>query len=625
MEKHKEDHLRNERPPHEKQNDDKLKQNRPQVMMKGPGPGMRGMPVQKAKDSKKTIKKLINYFKDSKKLILILFIIMIPIALLSIGIPIVQGKVIDAITLQSNNINLLLVIMLGCALTHCVLTYSQGYISAFLTVKIVKKMRNELFKKIVSLPVKYIDSHPHGDIMSRMTNDVDTVSNTISSSLVSILSGIILITGTVIAMFIISWQLTLLSFISIVVSLFLVTNLSKAMRKHYKQRQIYLGKVNSIGEEMITGYRTVSAYSYQKVAIEEFNEYSDNLKKHGIKSDILGGLIPPLMGVANNIGYVLLAVFGGVLASGNNPVITIGSITTFVVLSKQFSRPINEIAALWGQIQSAIAAAERVFELHEEKEEIDLGNKNFDFKDLNISFENVDFSYVEGKQVLTNFNLKVKKGQKIALVGATGSGKTTVVNLLMRFYDINKGSIKIDGVDIKDIKTDELRKNIGIVLQDTVLFKDTMKNNINYSNKNASNEEIINASVISNSDYFISKFPKKYETMCSAGGANLSQGQRQLLTIARAVLADPKILILDEATSSVDTRTEKHIQDAMNKLMKDRTSLIIAHRLSTIVDSDLIVVLDQGKILETGNHEELLANKGKYFELYETQFKGQTI
>ncbi len=601
-------------------------QQRPQVSMgRGPGPGMRGMPVQKAKDSKKTIKRLLSYFKDSKKLLVLLFIIMIPVSLCSIAIPILQGYAIDYITNVDTTVYTILLIMGSCALLHCILTYLQGYISAVLSVRTIKKMRNDLFSKIINLPIKYIDSHPHGDIMSRMTNDVDSVSSTVSSSISSIISGVLLLVGTFTAMLIISWQLSLVSMVTIFLSLFLVTNLSKAMRKHYKKRQIALGKLNGIGEEMITGCKTVKAYSYQQVAMNEFNNYSNQLKSHGIKSDILSGLIPPLMGVANNIGFVLICIVGGILASQTNPVVTIGTISTFTILSKQFARPINEIASLWGQIQSAIAASERVFELHDEKEEVNNGTKSFDFDDLNISFENINFSYVENKQVLTNFTLNVKKGQKIALVGATGSGKTTVVNLLMRFYDVNSGSIKIDGVDIRDIKIDELRKNIGIVLQDTVLFKDTMKNNINYSNKDATDEEIKEASKIANSNYFISRFPEKYQTMCSSGGSNLSQGQRQLVTIARAILADPKILILDEATSSVDTRTEKHIQDAMANLMKDRTSLIIAHRLSTIVDSDLIVVLDQGNIMETGTHEQLLENKGKYFDLYQTQFKGQTI
>ncbi len=601
-----------------------------QPAMRGPGgPGSRGMPVVKAKDSKATVKRLLNYLGDSKKLLVILLICMIPTSLLTVFIPIIQGTALDYITPTPDNsimnINAFYIavgIMGGCAFLQGIFSYAQGYISAVLTTKTVRKMRNDLFDKIIKLPIGYVDSHPHGDLMSRMTNDVDNVSNTISQAITTVLGGVLLITGTLLAMLILSWQLALISIISLFLSLFIIMLLSKSMKKHYRARQQVLGKLNGVSEEMITGCKTVNAYNYQSCAIEEFNKYSHELKSHGIKSDILSGLIPPLMGVANNVGFILLAIVGGILVI--DKVVTVGVISSFIVLSKQFGKPINEISSLWGQIQSAIAGAERVFELHDEKEELDAGTKNFDFKEFAIDFENVDFSYVKGKKVLTNFNLHVKKGQKIALVGSTGSGKTTVVNLLMRFYDIDSGSIKIDGVDIRDIKTDELRKNIGIVLQDAVLFKDTMKNNINYSNKEATNEQIKECAKIANCNYFISRFEDKYETMCSAGGSNLSQGQRQLMTIARAVLADPKILILDEATSSVDTRTEKHIQDAMSNLMKDRTSLIIAHRLSTIVDSDLIVVLDHGNILEKGTHQELLDAKGKYYELYQTQFKGQT-
>ena len=392
------------------------------------------------------------------------------------------------------------------------------------------------------------------------------------------------------------------------------------MRKFYTKRQVILGNLNGTVEEMVTGYKTVVAYNHQNEVKKTFNETRDELTKTGIIAEILGGSMGPVMNVINNIGFVIIAAFGGFFAINN--MISIGVISAFIVYAKQFGRPIDEIAQIYGQIQTAIASAERVFDIIDVKSEDKSGSNNMDSLQGIISFEHVNFSYIKGKTVLSDFNLEVPAGHKVALVGATGSGKTTVVNLLMRFYDIDSGSIKIDGVNIKDIDCENLRKNTAIVLQDTVLFSDTIKNNLKYSNENADDEEVINAAKLSNCHNMIMQMKDGYDTVLSEGGHNISQWQRQLLSIGRAVLASPKILILDEATSSVDTRTEKHIQDAMTKLMKNRTSLIIAHRLSTIQDADLIVVLDNGKIIEKGNHIELLSKKGKYYDLYMTQFAG---
>lgn len=350
---------------------------------------------------------------------------------------------------------------------------------------------------------------------------------------------------------------------------------------------------------------------------------SDELTKVGIIAEILGGSMGPVMNVINNIGFVIIAAFGGYFAI--NHIISIGVISAFIVYAKQFGRPIDELAQIYGQIQTAIAGAERVFAVMDEPLEDKSGDKTMDNLKGVIKFENVNFSYTDDKQVLYDFNLEVKAGHKVALVGSTGSGKTTVVNLLMRFYDVDSGRILIDDVNIKDIDCDNLRKNTAIVLQDTVLFADSVKNNLKYSNSEATDEQMYEAARMSNCDNMIRKLPDKYDTKLMSEGENISQGQRQLLSIARAFLAQPKILILDEATSSVDTRTEKHIQDAMVKLMKNRTSLIIAHRLSTIQDADLIVVMDEGRIVETGNHSELLEKKGRYYQLYMTQFAGEAI
>ena len=369
---------------------------------------------------------------------------------------------------------------------------------------------------------------------------------------------------------------------------------------------------------------------------EKFNKTSEKLKKVGIKAQIWGGVMGPVMNLINNFGFLLICGFGGYLAATKSTLggwgtvgyfVSVGLMAKFILYSKRFSRPINEIANVWAQIQSSMAAAERVFEIMDTSLEIDEGNIHLETNEIKgyISFKNIDFSYVEGEQVLHDFNLEVKPGQKIALVGATGSGKTTVVNLLMRFYDPQKGVISLDGININDIKKEDLRKAIAIVLQDTVLFQTTIEENIKYGNHLATNEEILEAAQMSNSHYFIEKLPNQYQTLLSESGSNISQGQQQLLAIARAILADPKILILDEATSNVDTRTEKNIQDAMVALMKNRTSLIIAHRLSTIQDADVIIVMDHGKVVEQGNHKELLAKKGRYYNLYQTQFAGNQI
>ena len=590
----------------------------------GRRPGNRNMPVEKPQDGKKTLKRLLGYFVAEKKMLVMLMLAVVVVVVCSVYAPRLQSNAIDAITQgEWKSLTPILITMVIVYIIHSLCTFLQSKLSAILSQNIVARMRKDLFSCIVNLPIKYLDMNSHGDIMSRMTNDVENISTTVSQSMSSLFSGILTIIGTVVMMVALCPQLAVLSCVTVILTIAATKFLSKAMRVFFRKRQVLLGQLNGNVEEMVTGYKTVVAYNRQQAVVSDFDGVSDELTKVGIIAEILGGSMGPVMNVINNIGFVIIAAFGGYFAI--NHIISIGVISAFIVYAKQFGRPIDELAQIYGQIQTAIAGAERVFAVMDEPLEDKSGDKTMDDLKGVIKFENVNFSYTDDKQVLYDFNLEVKAGHKVALVGSTGSGKTTVVNLLMRFYDVDSGRILIDDVNIKDIDCDNLRKNTAIVLQDTVLFADSVKNNLKYSNSEATDEQMYEAARMSNCDNMIRKLPDKYDTKLMSEGENISQGQRQLLSIARAFLAQPKILILDEATSSVDTRTEKHIQDAMVKLMKNRTSLIIAHRLSTIQDADLIVVMDEGRIVETGNHSELLEKKGRYYQLYMTQFAGEAI
>lgn len=597
---------------------------------RGPGgPHGMGMPHEKPKNVKATLKRIFIYIGKNRSLLFAMLAFMLVAAVLNVIAPSLQALAIDSVTVTEAHPEASLselvkwLAVLGVVyLAAAVMTYFQTLFAAKLSQYTVRVMRKELFTKISHLPIKFIDTHKHGDIMSRMTNDAENISNSVSQSLGSLVSGVIMLIGCLAMMLWYSPLLTLISMFSLVLTLFVTRFLSKAMRRYYPQQQIKLGEINAQIEEAVTGSKTVKAFTREKIICEDFNRTSDELCSVGIKAQILGGIMGPCMNTIGNIGFLIIAAFGGWLAI--EQVITIGTIQAFITYSKQFTRPINEIANQFAQIQTALAGAERVFEIMDAEPEDEGGNEPFEISDVkgDINFRDIDFSYVKGEQVLKHFDLWVKSGQKIAIVGATGSGKTTVVNLLTRFYDIDGGEITLDGKNITAIPRSKLRGSIGIVLQDTVIFNDTIAQNIRYGRLDATDEDVREAARLARVYDFAEKLADGYDTVLTEGGSNLSQGQRQLISIARAVLADPKILILDEATSSIDTRTEMHIQDAMINLMKGRTSLIIAHRLSTIRDADKIVVISGGRVAEAGNHDELLAAKGCYYDLYMSQFAG---
>ena len=584
--------------------------------------GQMGAPVEKPKNTRSALARLFGYFRQEMVLVIILALAVSFSVIAGVLAPRFQSQAIDHLVSRSfSEVSGVLALMILLYALHGAATLLQGYLSARLSQRIIGRLRGDLFHKILNLPVSYLDSRSHGDIMSRMTNDAENVSTVISQSLSSLFSGILTLIGTIIVMLSFNVPLTLLTCSSVILSIWLTKIISELMHKYYVMRQTLLGQLNGTVEEKITNTKTVTAYNLQDAVIKDFSKTSDELTKAGIIAEIIAGSMGPLHNMLNNVSFVIVAAFGAWFALRG--FISIGVISAFVVYSKQFSRPINELAQLYGQIQTALAGAERIFAVLDEESENKDGDRNDPVREGVIEFKNVNFSYVPGKQVISDFSLKVEAGKKIALVGSTGSGKTTIVNLLMRFYDVDSGSILIDGTDIRDVSTDALRDSIGIVLQDTVLFTDTVRANLKYADPSISDEKMIEASALSNCDSVVNALSDGYDTVLTLSGASLSQGQRQLITIGRAFLSFPRILILDEATSSVDTRTEKHIQDAMFRLMENRTSLIIAHRLSTIRDADLIVVMDNGRITEMGTHEELLDLKGNYYRLYMTQFAGQ--
>lgn len=574
-------------------------------------------PVEKPKNAKGTLKRIIAYFKPQKSLMILVVFLVFVGSLINLFIPYLIGLGIDSISLKAGvnfkNLKLIVILMTLIYILNSFITFTQEWIMAGISQRIVRTMRKNVFIKLQNLPISYFDLHTHGEIMSRLSNDIELISSSISQASIQLFTSAITISGSLIMMIILSPLLTVIALLTMPLVFLLSRSIAKRTRVIFKSQQSYLGSLNGHIEETISGLNVVKAFSREENVINDFEKLNQKLCKVGIKAQILSGFLMPVMNVINNLTFAIVAVFGGILAIKD--IVTVGIIASFLSYSRQFGRPLNEIANMFNTLQSALAGMERVFEVLDETEEVKDNKNSLPLKNAkgDVTFKNVSFEYNKDNPVLKDISFDVNRGSTIALVGPTGSGKTTLVNLLVRFYDVTSGQILIDGKDIKDYKRDSLRKQFGMVLQDTYLFSDTIIENIKYGNPYASFEEVEKAAKMANADTFIKKLDKGYNTMLVEGGTNLSQGQRQLLAIARAILSNPSILILDEATSSIDTRTELNIQEAMINLMKNRTSFIIAHRLSTIRQADCIIVIKNGQIIEKGTHNELMRLGGFYY------------
>ena len=609
-----------------------------QRKMRGPMGGHMGRMKasgEKAKDFKKTMKTLMSYLRPYRLMIIIVIIFDIGSAAFSIVVPKILGKattalfegLISKVTGQSGAgidfgyIGQIVIVLLVLYIISTVFSLIQGFAMSGIAQKVSYKMRKEISEKINRMPLKYFDTKTHGEVLSRVTNDVDTVSQTLNQSMSQIITSATTLIGVLIMMFSINWIMTLVALLIVPVSLGLISIVVKKSQRYFKSQQEYLGHVNGQVEEVYSGHNIVKAFNAEEREINTFNDLNDTLYKSAWKSQFLSGLMQPIMMFVGNLGYVLVSIIGGFLAIKG--AIEVGDIQAFIQYVRSFTQPIAQTAQIANVLQSTAAAAERVFEFLDEEEEVKDVENPISTKDIvgEVEFNHVHFGYNPEKIIINDFTAKVKSGQRVAIVGPTGAGKTTMVKLLMRFYEVNEGNITIDGHNIKDFSRSDLRKMFGMVLQDTWLFNGTIMENLRYGRLDASDEEVKRAAKAAHVDSFIKTLPDGYNMELNEEASNVSQGQKQLLTIARAILADPKILILDEATSSVDTRTELLIQKAMDKLMEGRTSFIIAHRLSTIRDADLILVMKDGDIIEQGNHHELLKKGGFYASLYNSQFE----
>ncbi len=603
----------------------------------GRGPGMMGMPGQKAKDFKGSLRRLATYLKPHQGALVIVLFTAVLSTLFAILSPKMMGDATTAIfdgmigkmkgepgaRIDFGYIGQILMILAILFVVSAAFSYIQQHVMASVSQRVVYDLREEVNRKLERLPLKYFDSRAHGDTMSRVVNDIETISSTLQQSLTQLITSLVTLVGVLAMMLWISWVMTLSVLITLPLSVMAIRAITPHSQKHFRGMTRSLGELNGHVEEMYTGHPVVKAFGYEKKSLQKFEGMNEKLYQSSWRAQFISGIVMPLMGFIGNLSYVLVCVVGSIFVIQGS--ITIGNVQAFLAYTRQFTMPISQTAQIANIIQSTIAAAERVFELLDEQEELPEEERKLSTQQARgeVRFERVDFGYKPDTLLIQDMSIEVKPGQTVAIVGPTGAGKTTLINLLMRFYELNDGRITIDGMDIKEMKRRELRGLFGMVLQDTWLFNGSIRENIAYGRADATEEDIVQAAKAAYADHFIRTLPEGYDTVLNEEATNLSQGQKQLLTIARAILADPTILILDEATSSVDTRTEVHIQQAMNQLMEGRTSFVIAHRLSTIREADLILVMNKGTVMEQGTHDELLARDGFYADLYFSQFSGR--
>jgi ATP-binding cassette subfamily B protein len=605
--------------------------------------GAMGRPVEKPKDFKGTLKRLALYFLPQKYRLLVVLVAAIIGTVFNIVGPKILGLATTRLfegliaryqaffrhqpapAVDFGYIGNVLLILLGLYVISAIFTYIQQYVMAGVAQKTVYRLRKEVDEKLSRLPLKFFDSRTHGEILSRIVNDMDNISTTLQQSITQLITSAVTLIGVIVMMLTISPLLSLVVVLTLPLSLVVTMGIAKRSQKYFRRQQRTLGELNGHVEEMYTGHKIVKAFGHEGKSVAEFSELNEKLYNAGWRAQFASGIIMPLMRFVGNLGYVFVAVVGGIMVTQGK--IAIGDVQAFIQYAQQFTQPITQLANFANVIQSTMASAERIFELLDEQEEIpeEVNAMVIEEPEGAVEFRHVRFGYKDDAILMEDMNIDIQPGQMIAIVGPTGAGKTTLVNLLMRFYEVNGGQILVDGVNITDIKRGVLRRTFGMVLQDTWLFNGTIRANIAYGRENATEEEILRAAKAANADHFIRTLPDGYNTVLNEEATNISQGQKQLLTIARAFLADPEILILDEATSSVDTRTEIQIQKAMTQLMKGRTSFVIAHRLSTIRDAGLILVMNHGTIVEKGTHEELLAKNGFYADLYNSQFTGRAL
>ncbi len=603
----------------------------------GPGGGNMMMLGEKPKDFKATFRRLLRYLRPRRTALIGVFLAAILSTVFMIAGPKIMGTAITELfegayakfqgvpgaEIDFTKIGQILLWLAGLYIISSLFNYLQQYLMSGIAQKTVYDLREDVNHKLERLPLKYYDGRPNGETLSRVTNDIDTIGSTLQQSVTSFITSIVTIVGILIMMLTISPLLTLISLVSLPVSIFAIRPILKRSQKYFADQQRTLGQLNGHVEEMYTGHSVVKAFGHERKAVEQFDAVNEELYEAGRKAQFISGIIMPMMMFIGNISYVLISIVGGILVTQR--AISIGGIQAFITYTRQFTQPITQTANIANIVQSTVAAAERVFELLDEEEEIkEVTTHRLAQAEGAVAFEHVDFGY--GNDLLIeDMNIDVAPGQTVAIVGPTGAGKTTMINLLMRFYELNGGTIRIDGIDTREMSREDLRTTFGMVLQDTWLFNGTIRDNLAYGKSGATEEEIIAAAKTAHADHFIRTLPDGYDTVLNEEASNISQGQKQLLTIARAVLADPPIMILDEATSSVDTRTEVFIQQAMRRLMEGRTSFVIAHRLSTIKDADLILVMNQGRVIEQGTHEELLEADGFYADLYNSQFSEKEV